>query len=36
MTELRPKKVAENEYQIDADSSQGMRVPVTIYVMKHY
>ena len=31
MTELRPKKVAENEYQIDADSSQGMRVPVTIY-----
>ena len=31
MTELRPKKVAENEYQIDADSSQGMKVPVTIY-----
>ena len=31
MTELRPKKVGENEYQIDADSSQGMRVPVTIY-----
>jgi len=31
MTDLKPKKIGENEYQIDADSSLGMRVPVTIY-----
>ena len=31
MTDLKPKKIAENEYQIDADSSLGMKVPVTIY-----
>ena len=31
MSNLKPKKIGENEYQIDADSSLGMRVPVTIY-----
>ena len=31
MTDLKPKKIGENEYQIDADSSLGMKVPVTIY-----
>ena len=31
MTDLKPKKISENEYRIDADSSLGMRVPVTIY-----
>ncbi|MBT3744216.1 MAG: RNA-splicing ligase RtcB, partial [Thaumarchaeota archaeon] len=31
MTNLQPKKIGENEYQIDADSSLGMKVPVTIY-----
>ena len=29
MTDLKPKKIAENEYQIDVDSSLGMNVPVT-------
>ena len=31
MADLKPKKVGENEYRIDADSSLGMKVPVTIY-----
>ena len=31
MTDLKPKKIGENQYQIDADSSLGMKVPVTIY-----
>ena len=31
MTDFKPKKIGENQYQIDADSSLGMKVPVTIY-----
>lgn len=31
MTSLIPTKVGEMEYRIEADSSRGMRVPVTIY-----
>ncbi|MCY4491669.1 MAG: RtcB family protein [Thaumarchaeota archaeon] len=31
MSATNPKKVGENQYQIDADSNHGMRVPVKIY-----
>ena len=31
MADLNPKKVGNMEYRIEADSSLGMRVPVTIY-----
>ena len=31
MTDLQPKKIGNMEYRIDADSSLGMKVPVTIY-----
>ncbi len=31
MADFKPKKIGENQYQIDADSSLGMKVPVTIY-----
>lgn len=31
MTTLIPKKVGDMEYRIEADSSRGMKVPVTIY-----
>jgi tRNA-splicing ligase RtcB len=31
MSSLTPKKIGDYKYQIDADSSIGMRVPVTIY-----
>ncbi len=31
MTSIAPKKIDENQYQIDADSNLGMRVPVRIY-----
>ena len=31
MFSLTPKKIGNMRYQIDADSSKGMRVPVTIY-----
>jgi tRNA-splicing ligase RtcB (3'-phosphate/5'-hydroxy nucleic acid ligase) len=31
MASLIPKKVGDMEYRIEADSSRGMRVPVTIY-----
>ena len=36
MSNLKPKKIGENEYQIDADSSLGMKVPVTIYACLLY
>ena len=26
MTDLKPKKIGENQYQIDADSSLGMKL----------
>jgi tRNA-splicing ligase RtcB len=28
---MTPKKIGENQYQIDADSNLGMKVPVKIY-----
>ena len=31
MTTATPRKIGENQYQIDADSNSGMRVPVRIY-----
>ena len=31
LTDLQPKKIGNMEYRIDADSSLGMKVPVTIY-----
>ena len=31
MVNLTPKKIADMTYQIDVDSTRGMRVPVTIY-----
>ena len=31
MSTTTPKKIAENQYQIDADSNLGMKVPVRIY-----
>ena len=31
MSSIIPKKIGENQYQIDADSHLGMRVPVKIY-----
>src|SRR5579872_7303275 len=31
MTSLTPKKIGDMEYRIEADSSRGMKVPVTIY-----
>ncbi|NNM36569.1 MAG: RtcB family protein [Nitrosopumilus sp.] len=31
MSSSSPKKIGENQYQIDADSSLGMKVPVKIY-----
>ena len=31
MTSLIPKKIGNMEYRIEADSNQGMKVPVTIY-----
>lgn len=31
MTITTPRKIGENQYQIDADSNSGMRVPVRIY-----
>ncbi|NWJ22402.1 RtcB family protein, partial [Marine Group I thaumarchaeote] len=31
MSSLTPKKIGNMRYQIDADSSKGMRVPVTIF-----
>ncbi len=31
MSSLRPKKIGNMRYQIDADPSKGMKVPVTIY-----
>ncbi|KAF6246196.1 RNA-splicing ligase RtcB [Nitrosopumilus sp. b3] len=31
MSSSNPKKIGENQYQIDADSSLGMKVPVKIY-----
>lgn len=31
MTSLVPKKIGDMEYRIEADSSRGMKVPVTIY-----
>ncbi|MGQ0771464.1 MAG: RtcB family protein [Nitrososphaerota archaeon] len=31
MSSLTPKKIGNMEYRIEADSSKGMRVPVTIY-----
>ena len=31
MSTITPKKIGENQYQIDADSNLGMKVPVRIY-----
>ena len=31
MSSITPKKIGENQYQIDADSNLGMKVPVKIY-----
>ena len=31
MSDIVPKKIGENQYQIDADSNLGMKVPVRIY-----
>jgi len=31
MSSSTPKKIGENQYQIDADSNRGMKVPVRIY-----
>ena len=31
MSDITPKKIGENQYQIDADSNLGMKVPVKIY-----
>lgn len=31
MSNITPKKIGENQYQIDADSDLGMKVPVRIY-----
>ena len=31
MSTTTPKKIGENQYQIDADSNSGMKVPVRIY-----
>ena len=31
MSDMIPKKIGENQYQIDADSNSGMKVPVRIY-----
>ena len=31
MSNITPKKIGENQYQIDADSNLGMKVPVIIY-----
>ena len=31
MSSLTPKKIGNMRYQIDADSSKGMKVPVTIF-----
>lgn len=34
MSSVIPKKIGENQYQIDADSNLGMKVPVRIYANK--
>ncbi len=31
MSSSMPKKIGENQYQIDADPNLGMKVPVRIY-----
>ncbi|NNL58078.1 MAG: RNA-splicing ligase RtcB, partial [Nitrosopumilus sp.] len=31
MSNITPKKIGENQYQIEADSNLGMKVPVRIY-----
>jgi len=31
MSSFTPKKIGNMRYQIDADSSKGMKVPVSIY-----
>ena len=31
MSSSTPRKIGENQYQIDADSNLGMKVPVRIY-----
>jgi len=31
MSSFTPKKISNMSYQIDADSSKGMKVPVTIF-----
>ena len=31
MSDVIPKKIGDNQYQIDADSNSGMKVPVRIY-----
>jgi len=31
-----PHKIGENQYEIDADSNLGMKVPVGFMLMKHY
>ena len=31
MSSITPKKISDNVYRIEADSSRGMKVPVTIY-----
>ena len=31
MSTITPKKIAENQYEIEADSNEGMKVPVRIY-----
>jgi len=31
MSNFKPKKIGDMRYQIDPDSSIGMKVPVTIY-----
>jgi tRNA-splicing ligase RtcB len=31
MSSVTPKKIGENQYEIEADSNEGMKVPVRIY-----
>ena len=31
MSSATPKKIGENQYEIEADSNEGMKVPVRIY-----
>ena len=35
MSSSMPKKIGENQYQIDADPNLGMNVPVKIMLMSH-